>query len=131
MQTIEMSYDEWVDKFNATPHDDVPPDIDEHFVWTALDGDNGEYCVSEGIHWVNRIRYYVSEIPWEDNILYNIVDDDVPEEVLAKDEMLDKYKVLGFAEGWAIVERKEDGVRGSLDFNEHDGIRYYYNFQEA
>ena len=50
---------------------------------------------------------------------------------MTKDEMLDRYTVKGFAMGWAIVERKEDGVLGSLDFDSHNGVRYYYNFQEA
>jgi hypothetical protein len=51
--------------------------------------------------------------------------------MLTKDEMLDKYTVKGFAMGWAIVERKADGVRGTLDFRAEDGVRYYYNFLEA
>lgn len=76
MKTIDMTYDDWFTEFIPSPHDDVPPDIDEHFVWTAVDGDEGQYCVSEGIHWVNRIRYYVSEIPWEDGIYYNITDEE-------------------------------------------------------
>lgn len=51
--------------------------------------------------------------------------------MLTKDEMLDKYIVKGFAMGWAIVERKEDNVRGTLDFDSRDGVRYYYNFTEV
>ena len=51
--------------------------------------------------------------------------------MLTKDEMLDQYSVLGFALGMCIVERKEDGVKGTLDFAPVDGVRYYYNFLEA
>jgi hypothetical protein len=50
---------------------------------------------------------------------------------LTKDPMLDEYTVLGFAYGMCIVERKVDGVRGTLDFYEEDGVRYYHNFLEA
>ena len=50
---------------------------------------------------------------------------------LTKDEMLDEYTVLGFSYGMCIVERKSDGVRGTLDFYEEDSIRYYHNFLEA
>jgi hypothetical protein len=50
---------------------------------------------------------------------------------MTKDEMLDMYTVKGFAMGWAIVERKEDSVRGTLDFTDVNGVRFYYNFQEA
>ena len=50
---------------------------------------------------------------------------------MTKDEMLDKYTVKGFAMGWAIVERKEDNVRGTLDFDTYNDVRYYSNFKEA
>jgi hypothetical protein len=50
---------------------------------------------------------------------------------LTKDQMLDQYKVLGFAMYLCVVERKSDGVRGTLDFCDVDGVRYYYDFQEA
>ena len=57
--------------------------------------------------------------------------------MLTKDQMLDEYNVLGFALSMCVVERKSDGVRGTLDFTHvpmDDGVhvvRYYYNFQEA
>lgn len=51
--------------------------------------------------------------------------------MLTKDQMLDEYSVMGFALGMCVVERKADGVRGTLDFRAEDGVRYYYNFQEA
>jgi hypothetical protein len=50
---------------------------------------------------------------------------------LTKDQMLDQYQVLGFAMYLCVVERKSDGVRGTLDFCDVAGVRYYYNFQEA
>ena len=48
-------------------------------------------------------------------------------ETLTTQEMQDKYKVLGFALGLCVVERKEDGVQGTLDFDH--APRVYYNFQ--
>lgn len=50
---------------------------------------------------------------------------------LTKDEMLDQFSVLGFAYGYCVVERKSDGVKGTLDFYPEDGVRYYHNFLEA
>ena len=47
------------------------------------------------------------------------------------DQMLDEYKVLGFALGLCVVERKSDGVQGTLDFHAKDGVRYYHDFMEA
>lgn len=50
---------------------------------------------------------------------------------LTKDQMLERYEVLGFFMHWAAVERKSDAVRGTLDFDTINGSRFYYNFQEA
>jgi hypothetical protein len=50
---------------------------------------------------------------------------------MTKDEMLEQFTVLGFALGLCVVERKSDGVRGTLDFSNDYGVRKYYNFQEA
>ena len=40
---------------------------DEHNVWTEIDGDNGVYIVS-GYCLVNRIQYYVTEVPWTEDV---------------------------------------------------------------
>jgi len=38
---------------------------DNHNVWTEMDGDNGVYIVN-GYHLVNRIQYYITDNPWND-----------------------------------------------------------------
>ena len=50
---------------------------------------------------------------------------------LTKDQMLEQFEVLGFALGLCVVRRKPDGRRGTLDFTDVAGVRFYYNFQEA
>jgi len=50
---------------------------------------------------------------------------------LTKDQMLEHYTVLGFAMYWCVVKRKSDGVKGTLDFSDVVGVRYYYGFQAA
>ena len=50
---------------------------------------------------------------------------------LTTNQMLEQYEVLGFAAYMCVVRRKSDGRRGTLDFGTVDGVRYYYNFQEA
>lgn len=45
---------------------------------------------------------------------------------MTTDEMLAEYEVLGFALGFCIVQRKSDGVKGTLDFDHMP--RRYYNF---
>ena len=48
---------------------------------------------------------------------------------MTKDDMLEQFTVLGFAMNMCVVERKSDGVRGTLDFA--NSPRLYFNFQEA
>ena len=50
---------------------------------------------------------------------------------LTKDQMLEHYDVLGFAMYLCVVERKSDGVRGTLDFTDVAGQRFYYDFKKA
>ena len=38
---------------------------DNKYIWTEVDGDSGTYIVA-GYHWVNRIQYYITENPWDD-----------------------------------------------------------------
>lgn len=45
------------------------------------------------------------------------------------DELQEDFKVIGFCGGFCAVERKSDGVKGSLDFDHRP--RRYFNFIEA
>lgn len=38
---------------------------DNKYIWTEVDGDSGTYIVA-GYHYVNRIQYYITTNPWED-----------------------------------------------------------------
>lgn len=42
------------------------------------------------------------------------------------DELKDEFEVLGFAAPLAVVRRREDGVKGSLEFQHSP--RFYFNF---
>jgi len=44
-------------------------------------------------------------------------------------ELTTEYSVEGFMAPYVVVTRKEDSVRGSLEFQHHP--RYYFNFKEA
>jgi len=48
-------------------------------------------------------------------------------EVYDTRQMQEVFKALGFGAPFIMVERKSDGVKGSLEF-QHDP-RYYFNFQ--
>jgi len=40
-------------------------------IWTESQIDYG-FVTSEGYHFVNRMGYYVTEVPWEDNVSYEV-----------------------------------------------------------
>ncbi len=41
--------------------------LDPKYVWTYLDGDMASIIVT-GVAYVNRLGYYVCEVPWEDDM---------------------------------------------------------------
>ena len=43
----------------------------ENTIWTEMDGDNGVYIAS-GYHFVNRIQYYITEVPYDPEHSYEI-----------------------------------------------------------
>ena len=75
------TYSSWVDTFKPIKNNLVKYDqlhfetygeevefvqkADNKYVWTEVDGDSGTYIVA-GYSFVNRIHYYITENPWED-----------------------------------------------------------------
>jgi hypothetical protein len=75
------TYDAWVEEFQPIPNhlvkynqlsfetygeeQEYVSQQDSHNVWTEVDGDSGTYIVA-GYHYVNRIQYYITVKPWED-----------------------------------------------------------------
>ncbi len=51
---------------------------DIHNIWTYIDGDSGNPLIVNGYSLVNRIGYFITEIPWadEDEINVSLVDYD-------------------------------------------------------
>lgn len=37
----------------------------ENTIWTLLDDDDGNPVIIQGFHFVNRIGYYITKIPWK------------------------------------------------------------------
>ena len=46
--------------------------LDERFVWTSVQGDMSDLIVA-GYAYVNRLGYYVTEIPWDDENQYVLI----------------------------------------------------------
>ena len=76
-----MTYSSWVDTFKPIKNkitngedihfetygeeQELVRNTDPKLIWTEVDGDSGTYIVA-GYHYVNRIHYYITENPWDD-----------------------------------------------------------------
>jgi hypothetical protein len=81
MATEYQGWAEWADKFKPKQNHlskfeckmyetygeeyDYIKSLDPKYVWTNVQGDMSDLLVA-GVAWVNRLSYYVCEIPWED-----------------------------------------------------------------
>ena len=78
-----ITYEEWASKYRLMPnhvtnhsgsysYETYGEELeyillqDDKHVWTELDGDNGVYIVN-GYHLVNRINYYLTNVPWQED----------------------------------------------------------------
>jgi len=41
--------------------------INPNTIWTLIDGDDGNQYIVSGFHFVNRVGYFVSKVPFPDN----------------------------------------------------------------
>lgn len=58
-------------------------DTDPRRVWTLVDGDDGNLYIVDGYHLVNRINYFVTEVPFEGKFMevpYYIFDEEDEDE---------------------------------------------------
>jgi hypothetical protein len=62
---------------------DFVSNYDNKYVWTYLQGDMSDLIVA-GYHYVNRLGYYISSVPWEDEDDYALLS--VQEECECYDE---------------------------------------------
>jgi len=76
--------------------------VEENKVWTWADGDYCSY-VSNGYHYVNRIGYYVCEVPYDEDTEYEII--------TSTEEECECYNEEGY----------EDGEMGRADCKECEG----------
>lgn len=40
-------------------------DQPENKIWTLMDDDDGNLVITTGFHTVNRVGYYITELPWD------------------------------------------------------------------
>jgi hypothetical protein len=101
----ELTFDEFIEKYKPidNPHvEDAPFDFmfetyDEEFeqvkntefkyVWTIVESDEGTVLIP-GVHLVNRLGYFITEVPWEnENIEVNLYDEEIEVESEWKSEL--------------------------------------------
>lgn len=83
MATEYQGWDEWETKFKPkknhfSKYDETMyetygeeweyiKNLDPRYVWTNVQGDMSDLLIA-GIHYVNRLGYYVTEVPWDDDM---------------------------------------------------------------
>lgn len=81
---------------------------DPKYIWTYIQGDMSDLLVA-GYHYVNRLGYYISSVPWENEDDYAL---------LSVQEECECYKEEGY----------EDGEYGNEDCPECEGYGYVTRF---
>jgi hypothetical protein len=85
MEPMVMDWDSWIDQYKPIKDKQGEPvmfetygkDLDTvlgthpRYVWTYLEGDSGS-LITEGYHLVNRLGYYITENPSQDDTEYEI-----------------------------------------------------------
>jgi hypothetical protein len=87
--TEYLGWDKWEDKFKPI-HNHFSNDPDQNmfetygeevefvikqdpkYIWTWIQGDMSDLIVA-GYHYVNRLGYYITEVPWEDEDDYALL----------------------------------------------------------
>lgn len=76
-QEWEDGYEPYERLFETHGEDKALVDsIPIEYVWTLVDGDEGEPSITNGMAYVNRIGYYISKMPHNPNDLIIVPDDD-------------------------------------------------------
>jgi hypothetical protein len=73
---IKNPNNDWGGDYSA--FETYSPEVDfvwskpDNLVWTEIDGDDGSYIIA-GKHLVNRLQYFVCEVPWTDENLTAVI----------------------------------------------------------
>jgi len=122
---VEMTYSEWEDKFkpitnNLAKYPDginfetygdevefVQSKIDERLVWTWLDADMCS-VICNGYHYVNRLNYFVCDVPYEEDTDYQIITSTESECGCYDDETGDGNPECETCQGYGLVTTYND-----------------------
>ena len=68
---MTMTWDEWEDTYLPTTplaFDDVPTDAHPYHIWTMVNGEGRYANLVNGVHYFDRLGYFVTEVPWIDDV---------------------------------------------------------------
>jgi len=69
-----ITWDEWEDTYKPTTplayddYSEIPADVPVERIWTMIDGDGRYANLVNGIYVFNRLGYFVTEVPWTDDV---------------------------------------------------------------
>jgi hypothetical protein len=126
---VSLTWSEWVEQFKPIKnHFSNDPDEfmfetygeeldfvrsqDPNTIWTYADGDMCSY-VSSGYHFVNRIGYHLTSVPFDPDTEYEIILSTEVECECYDEENYEEYDSFGnpdceFCEGYGLVTRYAD-----------------------
>lgn len=137
-QSAAMSFEQWVEAYKPikntfnelAPYDGTMFETfgnelahvraaDENTVWTLVTGDDDELVVSNGFHYVNRVGYLVTEVPFAEKpgmeFLEIVVDDGESPAYPKADwqqEVANGYTKLGYLD-WVFHKEECDALGDS------------------
>ena len=71
---ITMTWDKWEDTYLPTTPtiienlSEIDDDLDYHYIWTMVDGEGRYADLYSGIHIINRLGYFVTEVAWTEEV---------------------------------------------------------------
>lgn len=86
---------------------DFVANYDNKYVWTRLQGDMSD-LICAGYHYVNRLGYYITEVPWDDDMDYALLSVEVECECYNEDGYEDGEMGLADCpecEGYGLVTK--------------------------
>lgn len=155
-EIITLTYEEWLSRFkpqtnplnptgpyNGLMYETYGQELDEVYkadidrIWTLVDND-GATDITSGFHHVNRLGYFITEVPCPDNQFIDIPEgddiEDMSDDAMTGDAHLDA--VINYI--WKDEERDfiatfeleiEGHIPGNFQFEpEHEGHIFYHLF---
>jgi hypothetical protein len=121
--TEYQGWDKWAEKFKPTLNHFINEDgehmyetygaeveyvikTDSKYIWTWIQGDMSDLIVA-GYHYVNRLGYYITEVPWEDEYDYALLSVEVECECYDEETGEGKDECME-CEGYGMVTKYVD-----------------------